>query len=246
MSEPVSVSESESQAHAVIALSKVTKIYRTGSLSVAALRGVTLTINSGEYVAIIGPSGSGKSTLMHILGCLDTPSSGTYSLAGEHVAGMSEAALAEVRNRRIGFVFQQFNLLASMTAWQNVELPLIYAGVGRSERKERAMAALGRVGLAGRVQHRPGELSGGQQQRVAVARALVTEPDLILADEPTGNLDSKSARDVMSLMDELHQSGRTLVLITHDTGVASASERILGIRDGLLTEDDDRFLESIR
>jgi putative ABC transport system ATP-binding protein len=220
----------ELEAPPVIELSKVTKIYRTGSLSVAALRGVSLTIKSGEYVAIIGPSGSGKSTLMHILGCLDTPSTGTYSLAGEHVAGMTEAALAEVRNRRIGFVFQQFNLLASMTAWQNVELPLIYAGVGRSERKERAMAALGRVGLAGRVQHRPGELSGGQQQRVAVARALVTEPDLILADEPTGNLDS----------------GRTLVLITHDTGVASASERILGIRDGLLIENDDRFLESVR
>jgi len=236
----------ELEPQAVIVLDKVTKIYRTGSLSVAALRGVSLAIHSGEYVAIIGPSGSGKSTLMHILGCLDTPSTGTYSLAGEHVAGMTEAALAEVRNRRIGFVFQQFNLLASMTAWQNVELPLIYAGVGRSERKERAMDALGRVGLAGRVQHRPGELSGGQQQRVAVARALVTEPDLILADEPTGNLDSKSARDVMGLMDELHQSGRTLVLITHDTGVASASERILGIRDGLLTENDDRFLESIR
>ena len=236
----------ELEPQAVIVLDKVTKIYRTGSLSVAALRGVSLAIHSGEYVAIIGPSGSGKSTLMHILGCLDTPSTGTYSLAGEHVAGMTEAALAEVRNRRIGFVFQQFNLLASMTAWQNVELPLISAGVGRSERKERAMDALGRVGLAGRVQHRPGELSGGQQQRVAVARALVTEPDLILADEPTGNLDSKSARDVMGLMDELHQSGRTLVLITHDTGVASASERILGIRDGLLTENDDRFLESIR
>jgi putative ABC transport system ATP-binding protein len=240
------MSQPESEPQAVIDLSKVTKIYQTGSLSVAALRGVTLTINTGEYVAIIGPSGSGKSTLMHILGCLDTPSSGTYNLAGEHVAGMTEAALAEVRNRRIGFVFQQFNLLASRSAWQNVELPLIYAGVGRSERKERAMAALGRVGLAGRVQHRPGELSGGQQQRVAVARALVTEPDLILADEPTGNLDSKSARDVMDLMDELHQSGRTLVLITHDTGVASASERVLGIRDGLLTEDDDRYLESIR
>ena len=244
MSEPGT--EPEAEPEAVIDLNRVTKIYRTGSLSVAALRGVSLSIRSGEYVAIIGPSGSGKSTLMHILGCLDVPSSGTYSLAGEHVAGMSEAALAEVRNRRIGFVFQQFNLLPSMTAWQNVELPLIYAGVGRSERKERAMAALGRVGLAGRVQHRPGELSGGQQQRVAVARALVTEPDLILADEPTGNLDSKSAHDVMGLMDELHQSGRTLVLITHDTDVASASERILGIRDGLLIENDERFLESVR
>jgi putative ABC transport system ATP-binding protein len=230
----------------VIALDKVTKVYRTGTISVAALRGVSLSIESGEYVAIIGPSGSGKSTLMHILGCLDTPSNGSYLLAGENVSAMSEAALAEVRNRRIGFVFQQFNLLASMTAWQNVELPLAYAGVHRSERKERAMEALARVGLAGRVQHRPGELSGGQQQRVAVARALVTEPDLILADEPTGNLDSVSASDVLALMDELHQAGRTLVLITHDAEVASASQRVLGIRDGLLTEDDARYMESVR
>ena len=159
---------------------------------------------------------------------------------------MTEAALAEVRNRRIGFVFQQFNLLSSMSAWQNVELPLVYAGVPRSERKERAMDALAKVGLASRVQHRPGELSGGQQQRVAVARALVTEPDLILADEPTGNLDSVSAADVLRLMDELHESGRTLVLITHDTEVASASERVLGIRDGLLTENDARYMESVR
>jgi putative ABC transport system ATP-binding protein len=233
-------------SRAVIEVEKVTKVYRSGSLSVAALRGVSLSISSGEYVAIIGPSGSGKSTLMHILGCLDVPTSGSYHLAGEDVSHMSEAALAEVRNRRIGFVFQQFNLLATMTAWQNVELPLAYAGVHRHERKERAMEALARVGLAGRVQHRPGELSGGQQQRVAVARALVTEPDLILADEPTGNLDSTSARDVLRLMDELHESGRTLVLITHDVEVASASGRVLGIRDGLLTEDDSRYLESVR
>ena len=230
----------------VIELERVTKVYRTGSISVAALRGISLTITEGEYVAVIGPSGSGKSTLMHILGCLDTPTSGAYHLAGENVSIMSEAALAEVRNRRIGFVFQQFNLLASLLAWQNVELPLVYAGVPRAERKERAMGALARVGLAGRVNHRPGELSGGQQQRVAVARALVTEPDLILADEPTGNLDSVSAADVLRLMDELHQAGRTLVLITHDAEVASASGRVLGIRDGLLTENDDRYLESIR
>jgi putative ABC transport system ATP-binding protein len=230
----------------VISLEKVTKVYRTGSIAVAALRGVTLKIAQGEYVAIIGPSGSGKSTLMHILGALDVPSSGTYRLAGDSVNGMSEAELAVVRNRRIGFVFQQFNLLASMTAWQNVELPLAYAGVNRAERKERAMAALGRVGLSRRVQHRPGELSGGQQQRVAVARALVTEPDMILADEPTGNLDSVSARDVLALMDELHGAGRTLVLITHDADVASASGRVIGIRDGLLTEDDPRFAESVR
>ena len=231
---------------AVIELERVTKVYRTGSIAVAALRGVSLTITSGEYVAIIGPSGSGKSTLMHILGCLDTPTSGQYRLAGDNVGGMTEAALAEVRNRRIGFVFQQFNLLSSMSAWQNVELPLVYAGVSRTERKERAMEALAKVGLASRVQHRPGELSGGQQQRVAVARALVTEPDLILADEPTGNLDSVSAADVLRLMDELHESGRTLVLITHDSEVASASGRVLGIRDGLLTENDDRYMESIR
>jgi len=230
----------------VIELERVTKVYRTGTIAVAALRGISLSIAQGEYVAVIGPSGSGKSTLMHILGCLDTPTSGRYNLAGENVSGMSEAALAEVRNRRIGFVFQQFNLLASMTAWQNVELPLVYAGVPRAERKERAMDALARVGLAGRVHHRPGELSGGQQQRVAVARALVTEPDLILADEPTGNLDSVSAADVLRLMDELHEAGRTLVLITHDAEVASASGRVVGIRDGLLTENDARYVESIR
>jgi putative ABC transport system ATP-binding protein len=159
---------------------------------------------------------------------------------------MSETALAVVRNRRIGFVFQQFNLLATLTAWQNVELPLTYAGVGRSDRKERAMDALAKVGLAARVQHRPGELSGGQQQRVAVARALVTEPDLILADEPTGNLDSVSAGDVLGLMDELHQAGRTLVLITHDIEVASAAGRVIGIRDGLITENADRELENVR
>jgi len=230
----------------VIELERVTKVYRTGSIAVAALRGISLTITQGEYVAVIGPSGSGKSTLMHILGCLDTPTSGTYNLAGDDVSNMSEAALAEVRNRRIGFVFQQFNLLPSMSARQNVELPLVYAGVPRTDRRERAMDALARVGLAGRVHHRPGELSGGQQQRVAVARALVTEPDLILADEPTGNLDSVSAADVLRLMGELHEAGRTLVLITHDSEVASASGRVLGIRDGLLTENDDRFLESIR
>ena len=230
----------------VIELEQVTKVYRTGAIAVAALRGVSLSIKSGEYVAIIGPSGSGKSTLMHILGCLDTPSSGTFRLAGENVSSMSEAALATVRNRRIGFVFQQFNLLASVSAWQNVELPLTYAGVGRTERKDRAMTALAKVGLAGRVQHRPGELSGGQQQRVAVARALVTEPDLILADEPTGNLDSVSASDVLGLMDELHQAGRTLVLITHDIEVASAAGRVVGIRDGLMTENDNRDLENVR
>jgi putative ABC transport system ATP-binding protein len=246
MTPPLGTPPVAPEREAVIELENVTKVYRTGSLSVAALRGVTLSINEGEYVAIIGPSGSGKSTLMHILGCLDIPTSGGYQLAGEDVSRMSETALAEVRNRRIGFVFQQFNLLPSMTAWQNVELPLSYAGVPRRERKERALEALARVGLAGRVQHRPGELSGGQQQRVAVARALVTEPDLILADEPTGNLDSVSAADVLGLMGDLYAAGRTLVLITHDVEVASAANRVVGIRDGLLTENDTRYLESVR
>jgi putative ABC transport system ATP-binding protein len=236
----------ETETEVVIELQHVTKVYRTGAISVAALRGVSLRIDSGEYVAVVGPSGSGKSTLMHILGCLDTPTAGTFHLAGEDVSNMSEEQLAEVRNRRIGFVFQQFNLLPSMTAWQNVELPMVYAGVPRPERKERAMAALAKVGLAGRVQHRPGELSGGQQQRVAVARALVTEPDLILADEPTGNLDSVSAADVLGLMNELHESGRTLVLITHDVGVASAAGRVIGIRDGLVSENSTRHHESVR
>ena len=241
---PLGIPALDESTDTVIDLERVTKVYRTGSISVAALRGVSLSIAQGEYVAIIGPSGSGKSTLMHILGCLDTPTAGRYHLAGEDVSRMSETALAEVRNRRIGFVFQQFNLLPSMTAWQNVELPLIYASVGRHERKERAMTALGQVGLAGRVHHRPGELSGGQQQRVAVARALVTEPDLILADEPTGNLDSGSAAEVMRLMGQLHDSGRTLVLITHDSDVASAASRVVGIRDGLLSERDESHLES--
>jgi len=216
----------------VIDIEDVHKIYQTGTLEVAALRGVSLTISSGDYVALMGPSGSGKSTLMHILGCLDVPTSGTYRLAGEDVSAMTEVDLADVRNRRIGFVFQQFNLLASLSAWRNVELPLIYAGVDRSERKERAMAALGRVGMGDRVEHRPGELSGGQQQRVAVARAVVSNPDLVLADEPTGNLDSVSARDVLNLIAELHDSGRTVVLITHDAEVADAASSSIRIRDG--------------
>ena len=217
----------------VIELEDVTKIYRTGAIAVAALRGVSFRIDPGEYVSIMGPSGSGKSTLMHILGCLDTPTSGRYWLSGEDVSHMDEVDLAEVRNRRIGFVFQQFNLLPSLSAWRNVELPLIYSGMARTTRRQRATEALARVGLGDRVDHRPGELSGGQQQRVAVARALVTDPDLILADEPTGALDSTSAQDVMSLFNQLHATGRTLVVITHDAEIAEAAERTIRMRDGL-------------
>jgi len=221
----------------ILELVNVGKVYSTGSLEVEALHGVSMAVARGEYVAIMGPSGSGKSTLMHILGCLDVPTSGTYHLAGEDVSTMSEDALAHVRNRQIGFVFQQFNLLASLPAWRNVELPLCYSGVGRAERKVRAVRALERVGLGDRIDHRPGELSGGQQQRVAVARALVTDPALILADEPTGNLDSHSSADVLSLFAELHDQGRTIVLITHEREVAGSAQRVVGILDGQIDTD---------
>jgi len=225
---------------AVIELDAVSKWYRTGSLRVQALRDVSVRIAGGDYVAISGPSGSGKSTLMHILGCLDVPSGGKYRLAGEDVAGMDEEELARVRNEQVGFVFQQFNLLPSLPAWRNVELPLIYAGVARAQRRDRAMAALERVGLAQRVEHRPGELSGGQQQRVAVARALVTDPSLILADEPTGNLDSASTADLLELFDELHALGRTLVVITHEADVAGHAARVIRLCDGAILSDTDQ------
>jgi putative ABC transport system ATP-binding protein len=216
----------------VLELADVGKTYRSGSLEVDALRGVSVTIDRGEFVAISGPSGSGKSTLMHILGCLDVPTSGSFHLAGEDVSAMDEDQLADVRNRHIGFVFQQFNLLPYLTAWRNVELPLVYAGIDRAERRRRALLALDQVGLADRADHKPGELSGGQQQRVAVARALVTEPALILADEPTGNLDSTSTQDVLDLFDELNRRGRTVVLITHEPDVAARAGRTVLIRDG--------------
>ena len=227
-----------SGAEVVVSLDAVRKTYRTGSIEFEALRGIDMTINAGEYVAVIGPSGSGKSTLMNLLGCLDIPTEGTYLLGGEDVSTMTEAQLAHVRNRRIGFVFQQFHLLTSLSAWRNVELPLLYAGVSAAERRARAIAALEKVGLGDRVENRPGQLSGGQQQRVAVARALVTEPDIILADEPTGNLDSGSTEAVLELLDELHHSGRTIVLITHEHDVAARAQRNLVIRDGLITSDE--------
>ncbi|MFL6021848.1 MAG: ABC transporter ATP-binding protein [Marmoricola sp.] len=218
--------------HAIIELDGVRKTYATGAVAVEALRGIDVRIDEGEYVAIVGPSGSGKSTLMHILGCLDVPSQGRYELAGRDVSDLEETELAHIRNREIGFVFQQFNLLPDLNALRNVALPLVYAGVGPAEREQRARAALERVGLSDRAEHRPGELSGGQQQRVAVARALVTEPSMILADEPTGNLDSVSSADVLGLFRELHEAGRTIVLITHENDIAAQADRVLTIHDG--------------
>lgn len=221
----------------VIALREARKTYSSGSVTFEALKGIDLTIGVGEYVAIMGPSGSGKSTLMNILGCLDTLTAGEYRLAGADVGELDEIELAGIRNREIGFVFQQFHLLPSLAAWRNVELPLLYRGTPRDERRELAAKALERVGLGDRLANRPGELSGGQQQRVAVARALVGEPALILADKPTGNLDSVSTEDVLSLFDELHEQGRTVVLITHELEVAQRARRIVFVRDGEIAAD---------
>jgi putative ABC transport system ATP-binding protein len=215
----------------------VTKVYGEGAAAVHALRGVSLTVERGEYVAIMGSSGSGKSTLMHILGCLDTPSAGQYLLDGVDVSRLNDRQLARVRNRRIGFVFQSFNLLPRTTAMTNVELPLAYAGVKATERRRRARVALDMVGLADRADHEPNQLSGGQQQRVAVARALVTEPALVLADEPTGNLDSRSTEDILAIFDDLHAAGRTILLITHEEVVATRPGRLIRLLDGQVVSD---------
>ncbi len=216
----------------VIEMIGVDKTYAAGLLSVEALKEIDIRIEQNEFVAVVGPSGSGKSTLMHILGCLDTPTTGTFRLVDHDVQDLDENQLSDVRNLMIGFVFQQFNLLSYQSAWRNVELPLVYSGVDPATRKQRALAALAKVGLADRAEHKPGELSGGQQQRVAIARALVTEPALILADEPTGNLDSTSTDDVLGLLEALHDEGRTIVLITHEHDVAARAGRTIQIRDG--------------
>ena len=227
-----------SEPQPFLRLENVSRVHGLGGpVQVHALREVSMQVRPGELVAVMGPSGSGKSTLMHILGCLDVPTEGRYQLAGEDVGAMSEEQLAGIRNRRIGFVFQQFNLLATMPAWRNVELPLSYSGAGRAERRERAVTALRQVGLGDRIQHRPGELSGGEQQRVAVARALVTEPDLLLADEPTGNLDSASTADILALLGDLHATGRTIVVITHEPDVARRAQRTVRMLDGLVSGD---------
>ncbi len=223
----------------VIQLQDITKIYQMGDVQVHALRGVSLTICQGEMVAIMGPSGSGKSTLMNIIGCLDQPTSGTYYLAGENVSRLNDDQLAEIRNRRLGFVFQNFNLLARTNALQNVELPLIYAGVRPAERRQRAQAALQAVGLKDRMHHRPNELSGGQQQRVAIARALVNKPRIILADEPTGNLDSRVGAEVIGLFQKLNvETGLTVILVTHEPDIAEHARRIIHIYDGQIVSDE--------
>lgn len=214
------------------------KTYRLGDTEVRALRGIELSIAEGEYVALTGPSGSGKSTLMHLLGCLDTPTTGRYLLAGEDVGRMSDRQLAEIRNRRIGFVFQTFNLLARANALHNVELPLIYARIGARERRRRAEEALELVGLGDRKKHRPNELSGGQRQRVAVARALVVRPSILFADEPTGNLDTATGEEMLSLFDRLHDDGQTIILVTHEPDIAAHAQRHIAMRDGQIESDD--------
>ncbi len=222
----------------VLDVAGVTKSYRSGDLSVDALRNVNFLVHSGEFVAIMGPSGSGKTTLLGILGCLDRPTTGSYRLVGQEVATLGETERAVVRGRRIGFIFQAYNLLPRLTAFRNVELPLIYAGRSTGERRARALAALAEVGLADRVGHLPSQLSGGQQQRVAIARALAIRPSVLLADEPTGNLDSRSAEDVLEILERVNRDGTTIVMVTHSEGVAGRASRILRFADGLVVSDE--------
>jgi putative ABC transport system ATP-binding protein len=221
----------------IIEMRGITKVYDTGKIKVEALRGIDLTVRRGEFVAVVGPSGSGKSTLLNLLGCLDTPSGGDYRLSGEAVAGLDRDHLADIRNRRVGFVFQNFNLLPQLSALENVEMPLLFGGVARRERRRRALEQLGAVGLADRVEHKPTELSGGQMQRVAIARALAMEPDLLLADEPTGNLDTSSGSDILAVLNELSSQGRTLMVVTHDPALAKRAGRTVEICDGEIVED---------
>jgi putative ABC transport system ATP-binding protein len=229
---------SENRAAAVIEVADVTKTHRGGEISIQALRGVGLVVREGEFVAIMGPSGSGKTTLLGILGCLDRPSEGSYKLVGEEVAKLSETRRARVRGERIGFVFQAYNLLPRSTALRNVELPLVYAGVPTHERRRRSLEALAEVGLAERAHHRPTQLSGGEQQRVAIARALVVKPSVVLLDEPTGNLDSKSAEEVLALVGRVHKGGATIVMVTHSNEVAERASRIVRLADGLVVADE--------
>lgn len=222
----------------IIETTEIAKIYQMGTQTVNALQSISININRGEYVAFMGPSGSGKSTLMNIVGCLDTPSAGTYILNNKDVSHMTENELADIRNKEIGFVFQTFNLLPRATALENVALPLIYAGLGKSDRDEKAMQTLENVGLADRADHKPNELSGGQRQRVAIARALVNDPSIILADEPTGNLDSKTSYDIMDLFHDLHESGNTIIMVTHEDDIAHYAHRIVKLKDGLIESDN--------
>jgi putative ABC transport system ATP-binding protein len=224
-------------AEPIIRLSGVHKVYDADESAVHALRGIELEVDAGEYMAIMGPSGSGKSTLMHIIGCLDVPSQGEYYLAGAPVSAMSSRALARVRNQKVGFIFQAFNLLPRASILRNVELPMLYAGLTRAERRSRAMAALGRVGLAERARHLPSQLSGGQKQRVAIARALVNSPAIILADEPTGNLDSRTGQEILAMFEELHRQGHTVIIVTHDQQIAAQARRTIRIVDGLVEQE---------
>ena len=222
----------------IIETKEISRVYKMGSEIINALVSVSINIERGEYVAFMGPSGSGKSTLMNIIGCLDTPSSGTYILNGNDVSDLTENELAEIRNKEIGFVFQTFNLLPRASSLENVALPLVYAGLNKYEREEKAMKALDNVGLAGRASHKPNELSGGQRQRVAIARALVNDPSIILADEPTGNLDSKTSYSIMDLFQELHDNGNTIIMVTHEDDIAHYAHRIIRLRDGLIEKDE--------